>query len=92
MSEICVLLQVVTEDFATWKEIYDGNADYRVQSGINEIFLFQDINNKNSVTLLFEIDDIDQTKEYFNSPFIQEKMRLGKVLGEVQFTFLKKSL
>ena len=92
MSEIYVLLQVVTEDFATWKEIYDGNADYRVQSGINEIFLFQDINNKNSVTLLFEIDDIDQTKEYFNSPFIQEKMRLGKVLGEVQFTFLKKSL
>ena len=79
MSEICVLLQVVTEDFATWKEIYDGNADYRVQSGINEIFLFQDINNKNSVTLLFEIDDIDTRKN-----------EIGKSAGRSSVHFLKK--
>ena len=92
MTELYVLLGFVTEDFATWKEVYDGNADYRMKSGLNEIFLFQDINNKNSVTVLFEIDDVDQAKEYFDSPFIREKMKLGKVLGEVQFTYLKKSL
>jgi hypothetical protein len=55
---------------------------------MTEKYLFQDIDDPNMVTLLFETDDLEKTKDFGDSDDLVEAMQESGVVGEPNLYYL----
>ena len=83
-----VISRIKVEDFARWKEVYDAHKHARDAAGISEKYLFQDVDDPNTVTLLFEAGDMEKAKEFGASEDLIKAMAESGVVGEPGMYYL----
>ena len=85
---VYMLAQHKVENFANWKEVFDSVADLRQKNGEKSAQIFHDANNPNALTLLFEWDDLDNARQYAQSPELKAAMQKAGVAGPPTISFL----
>jgi quinol monooxygenase YgiN len=83
-----MLAQHKVENFASWKEVFDSVADLRQKNGEKSAQIFHDANEPNSLTLLFEWDNLDNARQYAQSPELKAAMQKAGVAGPPTISFL----
>lgn len=84
-----VLVRHGVENFPEWKAAYDAHKPERQAAGVTENQLFQDIDNANMVTILFDVEDLDRANEFTSSDDLREIMREAGVIGKPEIYFFK---
>ncbi len=83
-----VIIRHSVQDYSEWKAAYDVSPD-RTAAGITDKHLFQDADDPNMVTLLFEAEDLKRAEEFLSSDEIRGVMQKAGVLGKPDIYFLK---
>ena len=83
-----LISRIDVKDFAHWKAGYDAHKDARDAAGITEKYLLQDVDNPNTVTLLFEAEDMEKAKAFGDSDDLIKAMEESGVVGEPKLYFL----
>lgn len=83
-----MISRINVKDFADWKASYDAHKHARDAAGMTEKHLFQDVDDPNTVTLLFESDDMEKAKQFGDSDELIEAMRESGVVGEPNLYYL----
>jgi len=83
-----MLAQHQVEDFPKWKAVFDNVADLRKANGEKSAQIFQDAENPNKLTLLFEWDSIENARAYAQNPDLAAAMQKAGVTGPPDFFFL----
>lgn len=84
-----MLVRANVEDFEDWKTGYDAHKHARDAAGLTEKYLLQDVDYPNTVTMLFEAEDLDRAEEFSNSDDLIEEMEKSGVVGEPDVYFLE---
>ena len=58
-------------------------------AGVSEKHLFQDVDDSNVVTLIFEVEDLKRAEGFFTSDDLRETMQKSGVVGKPDVHFLK---
>jgi hypothetical protein len=74
-------------DYAKWKAGFDEHLSFRMEAGIKDIFVKRDINNTNSVTVFFEVNDLNKAKAFISSPNLKEAMTKSGVVTDPVIVF-----
>ena len=85
---VYMLAQHKVESFANWKEIFDSVADLREKNGEKSAQILHDANDPNSLTLLFEWDNLDNARQYAQSSELKTAMQKAGVTGPPTISFL----
>ena len=83
-----MISRIKVKDFADWKAGYDEHKHARDAAGMTEKYLLQDVDDPNTVTLLFETDDLEKTKAFGESEDLIEAMQESGVVGEPNLYYL----
>jgi hypothetical protein len=84
-----VLIRHSVEDFPKWKAAYDEHKPERIKAGVTENKLFQDADDPNMVTILFDAEDVQQAKEFTHSDEVREIMQKAGVVSQPDIHFLE---
>jgi len=84
-----VLIRHSVEDFPKWKEVYEAHKPERVKMGVTDNKLFQDADDPNMVTILFDAEDLERAKEFTHSDEVREIMQKAGVGSQPDIYFLK---
>jgi hypothetical protein len=76
-------------DYSKWKAGFDEHMSVRMEAGLKDIFVKRDINNTNSVTVFFEVNDLNKAKAFVSSPGLKEIMTKAGVVTEPVIAFYK---
>ena len=77
------------EDYAKWRPVFDKNMDSRRENGSKEAHVFHNANNPNEIVILYEWDNLDNAKKFFESSDIKTKMQSAGVMGKPDIHFLE---
>ena len=84
-----VLVQHEVKDFDAWKVGFDAAAGMRAQSGEKSAYIFNNADNPNLITAIFEWDSFENAQKYFfNTPELKAAMQKAGVLGQPNITML----
>ena len=84
-----VLVRHSVEDYTKWKTVYDAHEPERVKVGVTENQLFQDSDDPNMVTIIFDAEDVQRAKEFTHSDEVREIMQKAGVVSKPDIWFLK---
>jgi hypothetical protein len=84
-----LLIRHKVKDFKTWKSGYDGHLPKRIEAGLTDKYIFQNTEDPNEVTLLFETQDLTRAKAFTASTDLRERMQELGVIGKPDIYFLK---
>ena len=76
-------------DYSEWKTGYDAHEPSRTAAGLTDKHLLQDADDPNTVTLIFEAEDLKRAEEFSTSDDLREAMQRSGVLGKPDIYFLK---
>ena len=76
-------------DFDTWRTLVDDMEGDRGDSGSRGMTVYRSAKDPNEVTLVFEWDDSQPWREYFERPDVQEAL---KASGSVDITEVSERL
>ncbi|MBY0293042.1 MAG: hypothetical protein K2W92_07140 [Alphaproteobacteria bacterium] len=89
MSKVYLFMKFDVADFAKWKAVYDDHIPIRQQFGLKDLYVLRNIENQNSVTLFFEVEDLEKVKLFLASDELRNKEKESGVMGKSTFEFLK---
>ena len=84
-----VMARSRVQDYAKWKVAYDAHKSSRTAAGVSEKHLFQDVDDSDVVTLIFEVEDLKRAEGFFTSDDLREAMQKSGVVGKPDVHFLK---
>lgn len=84
-----VLVRHKINDFEKWKPIYDEHEVVRKTYGIKELQLLRSKDNKNDLTLLFEVNDVKNAKAFLDSDDLRETMKKAGVVTKPEVFFFE---
>ena len=84
-----VLVRHKVEDYAKWKPVYDENIPPRQEYGFKTGKLLRNIDDPQELTLLFEIEDENRAREFFEQKELRVEMEKAGVIGEPTIAFLE---
>lgn len=76
-------------DYSEWKTGYDAHEPIRAAAGLTEKHVLQDADDPNTVTLIFEAEDLKRAEEFSKSDDLREAMQKSGDLGKPEMYFLK---
>jgi hypothetical protein len=80
MPTIASVTQV--KDFDSWKTAFEKFESLRNQNGMSNPRFFRMVDDRNTIVLLFDVDDIDRARTFLASPQVTEAMKnIGVVSG-----------
>ena len=88
MSQHMIVRHVV-QDFSTWKPHFDAHKNEQQKNGLKLLYLLRNSENKNDITIHFEVADIEKAKQFTQSNNLQEVMQKAGVIGKPEILFLK---
>ena len=71
---VFVTVAFEVENFDKWRKVFDGDLAEKKKGGMISETVFQDIKNKNSVTLLFEWKSPQALNAFMSTDRLKEKM------------------
>ena len=84
-----VMIRHRVEDYEKWRVVFDAHESTRTAFGIKEKYVWHTIDDKNEVTVLFEVADIEKSKEFLELPELKEAMQEAGVLTKLDIYFLE---
>lgn len=75
-------------DFDTWKPFFDSDLARAAAAGIHLVKLFRDLDDPNSVSILFSAPSKDVFLTFFDNPVLPELMQSAGVLAPPSIQFL----
>lgn len=74
------------KDYKKWRKIFDSHKEEHVEAGLILTSIFKDTSNPNGVYFIFEIEDINEAKEFLSDP-INEKIGVeaGVIEGTIKY-------
>jgi heme-degrading monooxygenase HmoA len=82
------LVRHQVEDYAKWKEVFEGASEFRRSYGEQSTQVFRDSDDPNTVTILNKWNDLNKAKEFFTLDEIKQKMKEGGMTSEPTIHFL----
>jgi heme-degrading monooxygenase HmoA len=83
-----MLVRSNVEDFAKWKEAFDGDIGFRESRGSRGGHVFQNASDPNEVFVLLEWDTMDNLQQFAQSDELKEKMQKAGLSGPPDSYFL----
>lgn len=83
-----ILIEHKVKDFASWKTVFDSNAEFRRSSGEKSYHIFRPNGNGNDVTLLFEWSSLKEAEKFFASLELKSAMQRAGVVDAPKIQFL----
>ena len=84
-----LLVQQSVKDFSVWKEGFMKGAELRSSFGARSEQIFQDSSMPEKVTVLLELDSLEQARRFAESHELKEAMEKSGVVGTPSLSFLK---
>ena len=81
------LVHIKVADFAEWKPIFESAAPMRAKAGVEKKQILQHIDDRNDVTILFQVSDVAKAKALFSSAEVREVMQKAGVIGKPEVTY-----
>lgn len=78
-------------DYDSWKALFDKFNTDRIEAGIIDLFVKQNINNTNSITIFSKVEDLEKAKAFMSSPTLKEAMTKAGVITQPEIVFYKSS-
>ena len=76
-------------DYDAWKTGFDNHISTRQAADLKDIFVKRDINKANTITALFEVNDLDKAKAFVADPNLKDAMTKAGVISKPQIHFYK---
>ncbi|HML05749.1 MAG TPA: cyclase [Methanobacterium sp.] len=86
MQYVLVIHKV--EDYEKWKPIYDEHTDARMDKGSKGAHVLRNADNPNEIVLLFEWDNLDNARKFYESQDLRNTMQNAGVMGKPEIRFL----
>lgn len=87
-----VIVRHQVQDFDTWKPFFDAHIPTQLENGLHLHYLLQNKENKNEITVHFEVKDIERAKKFIYSDALREVMQKAGVIGNPEILFLQDAL
>lgn len=75
------------KDFNSWKPLFDDAKKFREIHGFINEYIFQDIDDSNHISLLFEVTSEQEAVKWMESDLLHEYLRRGGVMGDPRYVF-----
>ena len=75
-----IVVRHTVKDFAAWKPYYDEHAAERERYGIEDDGVYRDAADSRNVVLVFQVDDDNRAREFFDSDDLRETMQKAGVV------------
>ena len=72
---VYVLGQLKLENYDKWKPVFDKRYTIRKESGSIKAWLFRDSDDQNEVVIMFEWDNMENARKYFESESLQKSLQ-----------------
>jgi hypothetical protein len=82
-----IIMSHDVKDFASWKPIYDADADRRINAGFKELAVGTQADNPKKVIMIWE-GDPSPLDQMLQDPELKEKMEEAGVIGKPEFTVI----
>ena len=79
------------EEYAKWKPVFDEHGAFRKANGSKGAHVFQSADNPNEVVLLFEWANLENARQFVQSPNLREAMERAGVTGPPDVHFLNEA-
>jgi hypothetical protein len=76
-------------DFKKWKEVFDENMPLPVEASCGEGHVLVSKDNPLEIVVMFEVQDINQAREFMNSSDMRASMDKAGVIDEPSIYFLE---
>ena len=86
-----VLIHHKVNDYNKWKEAFDNFADFRRSSGEKAFLILHQIDDRNTLTLLFDWDTPENAKSFLASSELKSAMQKAGVAEEPKIEFLNEA-
>jgi heme-degrading monooxygenase HmoA len=83
-----ILVKQNLEDYAKWKELFDGDSSIREASGSKGGQVFQNASDPNEVFVLLEWDSMENLQKFAQSDELKERMQRSGVTGPPAIYFI----
>jgi len=77
------------EDFEKWKSAFHDNESYRTEHGERGYQIFQSVDDPNEVFVLFDWDENEDPRAFFESDEMREVMADAGLTGAPEITVLE---
>lgn len=75
-------------DYATWRAVFDEQDEAREASGLDNVRVYQGVNNANEVVILMDAADLDKAIAFASSAELKARMMNAGVKGKPDIVFL----
>ena len=75
-------------DFSKWKAVYDSNEPTRQKAGVKEKYVLRSVDDPNQVFTLFELEDVQKAREFFESATLRTGMQQAGTVDKPDFYLL----
>ncbi len=83
-----ILVRQNVENYARWKEAFDGDASTRREGGSRGGHVFQNADDPNEVFILLEWDTMEKLQQFAQSDELKERMQRSGVTGPPDMYFV----
>ncbi len=84
-------VKLKVKDFDKWKKMFVDHKDERKEAGSKGAKIFTNPQDKNEITVLMEVDNLEKFKKFMDSPDLKEKMKDSGMIGPPEITVLEHS-
>ncbi len=89
---IHVLIRTTVADYAKWRPFFDADAPNRRAGGATgSEHVFRDVDNPNNVTVLVEMESVENANKFMQNPALAEMMQKAGVMGAPEVHFLSRA-
>jgi hypothetical protein len=72
------LVRQKVNDYAKWKQVFDGHAPVRVTAGSKGGYVYRNSDNPNEVFVLLEVKDLQKGREFAKSEDLRKTRHLNQ--------------
>jgi heme-degrading monooxygenase HmoA len=83
-----ILIQHSVEDYDKWKAVFDEQGATRQAAGSKGGFVLRNADDPNQITVLLEVDNLDDARAFAGSDDLHEAMQRAGVTGQPNVYFL----
>ena len=83
-----ILVRHKVEDYAKWRNAFDGSIEMRKAGGELSAQVFQTSEDPNDLVLLFEWNSLDNARAFLGSDELKQGMEAAGVCSAPEITFL----
>jgi heme-degrading monooxygenase HmoA len=86
-----MLVQIQVKDFSAWKKGFEAGNELRSSNGEVSHQIYQDANDPNKVTAIYDWNSLDDARKFAQSPELKAAMMEAGVMGPPSVSFLNEA-